>query len=128
MAFDPDALVHAARAIRTADLARRRGRVGDLIGLIIEATGLQAEIGGVCLVGEDRERDGRGPAPTDAVGFGAGRTLLMPLGEIGGLGPGTPVTPTGAPFRVTVGPELLGRVIDGLGNPLDGDGALVGRE
>jgi flagellum-specific ATP synthase len=96
--------------------------VGDLIGLIIEATGLQAEIGELCLVGEGR----RQPAvPTEVVGFRAGRTLLMPLGEIGGIGPGTPVTPTGAPFRVAVGPELLGRVIDGLGRPLDSGGELA---
>ncbi len=45
MGFDRDGLIYAARAIRSGDLARRRGRVGDLIGLIIEATGLEAEIG-----------------------------------------------------------------------------------
>jgi flagellum-specific ATP synthase len=115
------ALGRATAAIRTSDLARRRGRVGDLIGLIIEATGLQAEIGEVCLVGEGRKQP---PVATEVVGFRSGRTLLMPLGEIGGIGPGTPVTPTGAPFRVAVGPELLGRVIDGLGAPLDGAGEL----
>ena len=44
----------------------------------------------------------------------------MPLGELHGIGPGTMVQPTGSPFRVAVGQPLLGRVIDGLGNPLDG--------
>ena len=43
----------------------------------------------------------------------------MPLGELHGIGPGTSVFPTGSPFRVAVGEPLLGRVIDGLGNPLD---------
>jgi flagellum-specific ATP synthase len=49
----------------------------------------------------------------------------MPLGELGGIGPGTPVLPTGHPFRVAVGPHLLGRVIDGLGRPMDGRGELI---
>ena len=119
MAFEPDGLVHAARAIRSADLARRRGRVGDLIGLIIEATGIEAEIGELCMVGDGRREP---PVPTEVVGFRAGRTLLMPLGELGGIGPGTPVVPTGSPFRVEVGEGLRGRVIDGLGQPLDGRG------
>src|SRR5579863_2245060 len=93
-------LERATTAIRSSDLARRRGRVGDLIGLIIEATGLEAEIGEVCLVGGGR---GQAAVTTEVVGFRAGRTLLMPLGELGGIGPGTPVTPTGAPFGVAVG-------------------------
>lgn len=119
MGFDVDGLPRAGRAIRTGDLARRRGRVGDLIGLIIEATGLEAEVGELCMVG-DMRRDRA--VPTEVVGFRGGRTLLMPLGELGGIGPGTPVVPTGSPFRVKVGDELLGRVIDGLGQPLDGQG------
>ncbi len=71
----------------------------------------------MCLVGEGR---GRPPVATEVVGFRDGRTLLMPLGELHGIGPGTPVHPTGAPFLVASGEALLGRVIDGLGAPLDG--------
>ncbi|HEY1508659.1 MAG TPA: FliI/YscN family ATPase [Solirubrobacteraceae bacterium] len=110
-------LGRATQAIEETDLAKRRGRVSDLIGLIIEATGLQVEIGEVCMVGEGRDRP---PVATEVVGFRGGRTLLMPLGELHGIGPGTIVNPTGRPFRVAVGEPLLGRVIDGLGNPLDG--------
>ena len=114
-------LSRAARAIEEADLSQRRGRVSDLIGLIIEATGLQVEVGEVCMVGEGRDR----PAvATEVVGFRGGRTLLMPLGDLHGIGPGTIVNPTGKPFRVAVGEPLLGRVIDGLGNPLDGKGEI----
>ena len=113
-------VTRAAHALQDADLSRRVGRVNDLIGLIIEATGVQVEIGEVCMVGEGRERGGREPVPTEVVGFRGGRTLLMPLGELHGIGPGTSVHPTGSPFRVAVGDPLLGRVIDGLGNPLDG--------
>src|SRR5947209_349968 len=116
-------LVRAIRAVQDADLSRRVGRVSDLIGLIIEATGVQVEIGEVCLVGGGRDR----PAvATEVVGFRGGRTLLMPLGDLHGIGPGTSVHPTGGPFRVAVGEPLLGRVIDGLGNPLDGFGVPEG--
>jgi flagellum-specific ATP synthase len=110
-------LRRAIRALKESDLAARRGRVSDLIGLIIEATGLEVEIGEVCMVGEGRDRP---LVATEVVGFRSGRTLLMPLGELHGIGPGTSVQPTGAPFRVAVGDALLGRVIDGLGAPLDG--------
>ena len=59
--------------------------------------------------------------PAEVVGFRGQRTLLMPLGEMEGIGPGTTARATGSPFRIRVGDDLLGRVIDGLGNPLDGD-------
>ena len=52
------------------------------------------------MVGDGRREP---PVPTEVVGFRSGRTLLMPLGELGGIGPGTPVVPTGSPFRVEVG-------------------------
>jgi flagellum-specific ATP synthase len=136
-------LQRAADAALSADLARCHGRVSNLIGLVIEATGLQAEVGEVCLVsttdrragGEHRELDvgrgevvgGHGAIPAEVVGFREGRTLLMPLGELQGIGPGTRVLGTGSPFRVPVGAGLLGRVIDGLGAPIDGlDGGRAG--
>jgi flagellum-specific ATP synthase len=113
----PETFAKASSALRRADLVRRHGRVSNLIGLIIEATGLEAEVGEVCLVGTDRERP---PVSAEVVGFREGRTLLMPLGELHGIGPGTKVLATGAPFRVAVGPRLLGQVIDGLGVRLQG--------
>ncbi len=121
-------LSRAAGALAGADLARCHGRVSNLIGLIIEATGLQAEVGEVCLVGatDRRSASNREAVPAEVVGFREGRTLLMPLGELQGIGPGTKVLPTGAPFRVSVGPHLLGRIIDGLGAPLDGLGPVTG--
>ncbi len=117
-----DAAAPGGSAALSADLARCHGRVSNLIGLVIEATGLQAEVGEVCLVStaERRSVGERAPVPAEVVGFRAGRTLLMPLGELHGIGPGTRVLGTGAPFRVPVGEGLLGRVIDGLGSPLDG--------
>src|SRR6201987_1470887 len=121
--FARPAVGRIARRIVDEDLALRRGRVRDLIGLIIEATGLQVEMGEVCMVGDGRDRP---LVATEVVGFRGGRTLLMPLGELGGVGPGTAVPPTGSPFRVAVGDQLLGRVLDGLGRPLDESGELAG--
>ena len=117
--FSSERVAGVSRRLQDEDLARRRGRVRDLIGLIIEATGLSVEMGELCLVGGERERDGRDPVATEVVGFRDGRTLLMPLGELRGIGPGTLVRATGRPFEVNVGDGLLGRVIDGLGEPLD---------
>ncbi len=113
----PGLLDGATEAIREADLARRHGFVTNLIGLIIEVTGLHAEVGELCLVGTDRNR---AAVSAEVVGFRDGRTLLMPLGELTGIGPGTRVLASGMPFRIAVGEGLLGRVVDGLGNPQDG--------
>ncbi len=126
--FARPAIGRIARRVVDEDLALRRGRVRDLIGLIIEATGLQVEMGEICLVGDGRDAVPTHPGlvPTEVVGFRGGRTLLMPLGELSGIGPGTAVHPTGSPFRVAVGDQLLGRVLDGLGRPLDESGELEG--
>jgi len=124
---EPGTLVRrAGRAIDEADLARRHGYVSNLIGLIIEVTGLQAEIGEVCLVEGGRGEDARPAVPAEVVGFREGRTLLMPLGELHGIGPGTRVLASGAPFRIAVGDDLLGRIVDGLGRPDDGLPAAAG--
>src|SRR3712207_2609150 len=90
-----DLLGEATLAIREADLHRRTGRVADLIGLITEATGLEAEVGEVCMIETGR---GRASVPAEVVGFRQGRTLLMPLGESTGIGPGAKVIATGQPL------------------------------
>src|SRR5215203_4132685 len=114
-------LATAAAAIRDADLHRRHGRVCDLIGLIVEATGVEAEVGEICEINTGRGRD---PVPAEVVGFRAGRTLLMALGDATGIGPGARVTASGRPLSVEVSDALLGRSLDGLGRPLDGLGPI----
>jgi flagellum-specific ATP synthase len=116
-AGDGSTLAHIGNVLRSSDLARRHGRVSDLIGLVVEASGLQAEVGEICMVNGDR---GHPPVPAEVVGFRGQRTLLMPLGEMHGIGPATTARATGTPFRIRVGEDLLGRVIDGLGRPIDG--------
>ncbi len=112
----------ATAAIRDADLHRRHGRVRDLIGLIVEATGLEAEVGEVCTIETGR---GRTAVPAEVVGFRAGRTLLMALGEATGIGPGARVSASGRALRVDVSDDLLGRALDGLGRPLDDLGPVA---
>ena len=114
-------LARAGDAVRRSDLQRRHGRVRDLIGLVVEATGVEAEVGEVCMVETGRDQP---PVPAEVVGFRGSRTLLMPLGEMHGIGPGKPVTATGEPFRVNAGDGLLGRVVNGLAQPIDGLGPL----
>src|SRR5918997_6626622 len=118
---DDSLLDEAQLAIREADLHRRTGRVIDLIGLITEATGLEAEVGEVCTIETGR---GRATVPAEVVGFRQGRTLLMALGEATGIGPGARVSASGRPLRVDVSDDLLGRALDGLGRPIDGLGPL----
>ena len=110
-------LEHAAGVVARADLQRPRGKVVDLIGLIVEASGLNAEVGELVELETGRHQ---APVPAEVVGFRSGRTLLMPLAELRGIGPGHVVTPTGHHLDVACSDELLGTVVDGLGKPLDG--------
>jgi flagellum-specific ATP synthase len=115
-------LTRAADALDRADLQARHGRVRDLIGLVVEATGLQAQIGELCEITAGRARRS---VPAEVVGFRDGATLLMPLGALEGIGPGSMVTASGGQLRIDVGDELLGRVVDGLGRPIDGKGPMI---
>jgi flagellum-specific ATP synthase len=112
----------AARRVREARVTETCGRVVQLIGLVIESEGPLAAMGEVC-----RIQSAHHAAETlaEVVGFRNHHLLLMPLGEIHGISPGAEVIATGAPLRVTVGSALKGRVIDGLGNPLDDLGPVV---
>jgi type III secretion protein N (ATPase) len=93
-----------------------RGRVVELTGLSVRAS-----IDGV-RHGElvDLERPGGEPLPAEVVGFRGDEAVLLPLGETRGLGVGAVVTATGRPFAIRAGRALLGRVLDGLGRPIDG--------
>ena len=101
------------------------GRVERSVGLVVESVGPPASVGEICAI-QPRGNVGEGLA--EVVGFRGNRTLLMPLSEMYGVAPGSRVRATGAPLSVPVGQELLGRVIDGLGRPLDDRGPLGATE
>jgi flagellum-specific ATP synthase len=103
-------------AVRSAQLVRKLGHVRQLGGLGIESNGPDTVIGEIC---EVRPRHGA-PVLAEVVGLREGRAILMPYGEIEGLGIGCEVLATGRMPRVGVGPGLLGRVIGAFGEPLDG--------
>ncbi len=100
---------------------RMHGRVSQVIGLTIESEGPAVKMGELCLI---YEREGSKPIRAEVVGFKGSKVMLMPLGDLGGISPGCEVRATGKPLSVKVGPKLLGRVLDGLGNPIDGLGPL----
>jgi flagellum-specific ATP synthase len=112
-------LASAFPALEVLDPKRPAGRVTDVVGLVIEATGPAAPVGARCDVAT-----ASGALAADVVGHRDGRALLMPLGEIAGVGPGSRVVLRRAEPVVAVGETLLGRVIDGLGRPLDGRGPI----
>ncbi len=105
--------------LETANLIRYTGRVSKLIGLTIESEGPAVEMGEVCLIYPLKEGQ---PIVSEVVGFKGSIVLLMPLGDMQGIGPGSRVLATGTSLQVDVGDALLGRVLDGLGNPMDGKG------
>ncbi len=103
-------------ALRRAEPLRLRGRVTGLTGLVLEAA-----LGGV-RQGElvEVEMPGRAPLLAEVVGLREERAVLLPLGDPAGVGAGAEVTPTGGPLAIRAGEALLGRILDGLGRPIDG--------
>ncbi|QGP92840.1 putative ATP synthase YscN [Neomoorella glycerini] len=115
MSLAPDLTTYRQR-LATASLWRRGGKVTRVTGLTIEARGLKAAVGELCHI----YNNGAAPVVAEVVGFREEVTLLMPLGELEGIGPGCRVMAAGHGHRIPVGRGLMGRVLDGLGRPLDG--------
>jgi len=99
-----------------------RGRVNQVIGMVVEGNGPAIPVGSVCNIGTFK---GTTSVPAEVVGFRKDRVLLMPLGEMRGVEPGSMITLVNQKTVVPVGASLLGRVIDGHGNPMDDKGPLV---
>ncbi|MBT13077.1 MAG: flagellum-specific ATP synthase FliI [Oceanospirillaceae bacterium] len=91
------------------------GRITEVVGTLIRAVVPQVKIGEVCLI----QRDGMEPLRCEVVGFTKDEVMLSPLGEMSGIGPSSEVIPTRMPLSIRVGSGLLGRVLNGLGEPLD---------
>lgn len=108
-------------AIRQIKPMQEVGKVVQIIGLIIESDGPKASIGDLCYI--YNKLDGE-PIWAEVVGFKTQKLLLMPLGSMEGLMPGAVVMNTGSSMKIKVGPQLLGRVLDGLGRPIDNLGPV----
>ena len=107
--------------VQGLDTVRVTGRVQQVVGLSMEVDGLSARLGDVCSI----ERVGEPPIQAEIMGFREGRTLVMPFGDVRGIQTGARAISQAEQFRVPVGNTLLGRVLDGLGNPIDGLGPLA---
>lgn len=104
------------------------GKVVEVAGLTIEATGPPMRIGDLCYVAA-RGKDGRpltGGVPVEVVGFRGERLLFMALGDMTGVAPGSLLIPTHRPATIRVSESLVGRVIGSMGQPLDGGPPVVG--
>jgi len=102
-------------SLEDLELTTVNGRITETVGMLIKAVVPQVKIGEVCLI----QREGREPLRAEVVGFTRDEVFLSPLGEMSGIGPSSEVIPTRMPLHIKVGPGLLGRVLNGLGEPLD---------
>lgn len=108
-------------AVRTTQTVEVRGRVEQVVGTIIRAVVPGVKVGELCILKNPWEQF---ELKAEVVGFIKNVALLSPLGSCQGVSPATEVIPTGEILSIPVGPELLGRVLDGLAQPLDGGPAL----
>lgn len=92
------------------------GRVSKVVGLTIESDGPEVDVGELCMLHASK---GKRIIQTEVVGFKDNKVLLMPLGEMTGVGPGNMVEAADTVLKVGVGKNLTGRVLDGLGIPID---------
>ncbi|MDY5576909.1 MAG: flagellar protein export ATPase FliI [Lachnospiraceae bacterium] len=105
-------------ALKQKKYYKKLGKVSKIVGLTIESIGPDAKLNDVCRICSS-EPD-KSDVMAEVVGFKDNRILLMPFESVDGIGPGSIVENTGNVLKVKVGPELLGKVVDGLGRPIDG--------
>jgi flagellum-specific ATP synthase len=110
--------------LKQLETCRWTGSVTELIGLLVESKGPEAAVGDFCEIGTRAGRVIR----TQVIGFRDGHVLSMPLEETDGLHLGDPIVARQEDARMEVGPQLLGRVIDGFGKPMDGLGPIPAGE
>ena len=115
-------LTEVRSRIKKADFYRYQGKIEKIVGMTIEASGPLCNIGDVCRI----YKKGRSGdfIYSEAVGFNHGKVMLMPYTDIEGIGPGSIVDNTGTKLAVGVGEGLIGRVINAIGEPIDGKGPV----
>ncbi|HEX2947139.1 MAG TPA: flagellar protein export ATPase FliI [Clostridia bacterium] len=111
-----DSLAKYHDILNRSDFIKYYGKVSKVVGLTIESDGPEVDIGELCRLYSSR---GKKVIQTEVVGFRDNKVLLMPLGEMTGVGPGNIVEASDSLLKVGVGEKLTGRVLDGLGYPID---------
>lgn len=115
---------HLARYYRTIEQTnpiRLYGKVSEIIGLLVEGHDTGSSIGEMCRIYPNGQSDS---IMAEVVGFRNGKVLMMPIEGLNGIGPGSRILPLGKKADVRVGEGYLGRVIDGLGQPIDDKGRI----
>ncbi len=102
--------------IKKTKTIKEIGKITEIIGLTIESDGPKSSIGDLCYIYNDYNDK---PTMAEVVGFKKDKILLMPLGSPDGIRPGAHVVNTGGAMKIGVGNQLIGRVLDGLGRPID---------
>ena len=114
-------LTHYRQKVQNTVPVKTYGHVTQVVGLIVEANGPAVKLGAMCdILASPNEP----PVTAEVLGFRDRTVLMMPLEEIRSIGPGSKVVARGEKASIAVGPKLLGRVIDGLGTPIDGQGPV----
>ncbi|MCX7841530.1 MAG: flagellar protein export ATPase FliI [Clostridia bacterium] len=111
--------------LKGSDFIHYTGKVSKVVGLTIESVGPEVNIGELCRLYAVKDKK---VINAEVVGFRDNKVLLMPLGEMSGIGPGSIVSASGEYLKVGVGKGLVGRVLDGLGAPIDGKGEIQAEE
>ncbi len=119
--YTEEILQEYTRIIDYAEPIKMNGKVTDVIGFVIVSIGPNVVLGEICDI---VDRTGKHICKSEVVGFKQGRVLSIALGEIQNIAPSCEIISTGKSFSVGVGEKLLGRVIDGFGNPIDGKGDI----
>jgi len=107
-------------AVDRCDSVKPQGRISKVVGLVAEGDGLGLGIGSLCLIKNDYQEEVR----AEVIGFRDDKVVLMPYGSIRGISPGSRIIPLADAPEAEVGDAFLGRVVDGMGVPLDGRGAI----
>lgn len=110
------------KKLQNTELYHEEGIVKKVIGLTIEVEGIRAFVGEVCTIYNEKGKS----ITCEAVGFKDGNVILMPLGELTGIAPGCRVVVEGVPLSVNCSEDLYGKILDGLGKPLNKDELKLG--
>jgi flagellum-specific ATP synthase len=119
--FTHELLEKFGSALKNTNTLRMSGRITKVIGLVLESEGPKAPIGEICIL---KDRNGNIVSKSEIVGFRDNIILSMILGDLTEISPGMEIISTGEKLSVNVGDTLLGRILDGLGNPIDGKGDI----
>ncbi|OGL64868.1 MAG: hypothetical protein A3I72_02745 [Candidatus Tectomicrobia bacterium RIFCSPLOWO2_02_FULL_70_19] len=114
-------LSHYMGRLEKVETSRALGKVIQIVGLLVEGSGPGLPVGAVCQV---EPLHGGEPVPVEIVGFRDARVLFMPLGQARGISPGSTIRAVSSQATARVGSSMLGRILDGMGQPLDGGGPL----